>query len=182
MHDAGAGSVLAEEIVRILSSQRKTIVLAESCTGGLAADLIVSVPGASKVFWGSFVTYTVDAKTKMLAVPEDLIKTHGAVSRPVALAMAEGALKKSGASLAFSVTGLAGPEGDGSEVPTGTVWIGIADRNERAANHEAKTFRFIGSRNEVRQAAAIAVLDEILKWIHRSESRKKDIDNGEVLA
>jgi PncC family amidohydrolase len=104
------------------------IAAAESCTAGLAADFIVRVPGASKVFWGSFVVYTQDAKIKMLGMPASLLEEYGAVSRPVALAMAEEALKKSGASWAFSVTGLAGPGGDEPEgnligVPIGTIWI-----------------------------------------------------------
>jgi len=109
-----------------------------------------------------------DAKTEMLGVSGDLIKKEGAVSRAVALAMAEGALKKSGASWAFSITGLAGPgkadgfDRDTSEVPIGTVWIGIAGKEIQS---EAKMFRFSGSRNEVRKAAAIAALKEVLESI-----------------
>jgi len=108
-----------------------------------------------------------DAKTEMLGVSGDLIKKEGAVSRAVALAMAEGALKKSGASRAFSITGLAGPTGDTSEVPIGTVWVGIAGKEMRS---EAKMFRFTGSRNEVRKAAAIAALKEVLESILTEES------------
>jgi len=107
-----------------------------------------------------------DAKTKMLGVSGDLIKKEGAVSGAVALAMAEGALEKSGASWAFSITGLAGPAGsptgDNSEVPIGTVWIGIAGKGIQSA---AKMFRFTGSRNEVRKAAALSALKEVLKTI-----------------
>jgi len=144
----------------------------------MAADLIVSAPGASRVFWGSFVTYMADAKIKMLGVSGDLIKKEGAVSRAVALAMAEGALKKSGASLAFSITGLAGPAGghaggpsggyagDSSTapaaVPIGTVWVGIAGKSGMP---EAKMFRFEGSRNEIRKAAAMVALKEVLERI-----------------
>ena len=163
---------MAEEIVRLLSSQRKTIALAESCTAGLAADLITRIPGASKVFWGSFVTYTADAKTKMLDVPEELVKKHGEVSRSVAMAMAEGALKKSSAFLACSVTGLAGPGGDNSSTPLGTVWIGVAYQSGDTLDHlrcEAKKFHFSGSRDEVRKAAAAAVLEEVLRKINGSE-------------
>jgi PncC family amidohydrolase len=146
-----------------------TIAAAESCTAGLAADLIARVPGASRVLWGSFVTYTADAKIKMLGVPKELIETHGAVSRSVALAMAEGAREKSGASWAFSVTGLAGPGGDGDPngPPIGTVWMafaGPAESNGAAGSvrSEAKQCRFSGSRNEVREAAAFAALTELL--------------------
>jgi len=152
----------AEEIVKILTARGEIIVAAESCTAGLAADLIAGVPGASGVFWGSFVTYRAEAKTEMLGVSGDLIQKEGAVSRAVALAMAEGALKKSGASWAFSVTGLAGPTGEDSDVPIGTVWIGIAGKEMQS---EAIMFRFTGSRNEVRKTAAAAALKEVLERI-----------------
>jgi PncC family amidohydrolase len=191
-------SALAAEIVRSLTAMGKTITLAESCTAGLVAGFIAQVPGASKVFWGSFVTYTADAKIKMLAVPEELIKKHGEVSRPTALAMAEGALEKSGVSLALSVTGLAGPgaaaepydtmaagsspPGDGSDIPVGTVWIGIADRDGNSLRSGAKMFHFRGSRNEVREAAAIAVLKEILQWVNSGEGPQNDIDNRKFMS
>jgi len=180
----GRAPVLAEELVKTLTARKKMIAAAESCTAGLAADFIARIPGASNVFWGSFVTYTADAKIKMLGVPEKLIKEHGAVSRPVALAMAEGALEKSGACWAFSVTGLAGPGGDSgapmgtpagvpTEIPVGTVWIGIAGRGA-AAGPEAKVFLFSGSRNEIREAAAAVALQELLKRINRG------VDKGEI--
>jgi PncC family amidohydrolase len=152
------------------------IAIAESCTAGLVSGFLAGVPGASRIFWGSFVTYTADSKTKMLGVPEGLIKKHGAVSRDAALAMAEGALEKSGASWAFSVTGLAGPGGDSPEtplgtssnIPIGTVWIGRADREiSGRIRSGAKTLSFPGSRNEVREAAAFAVLEEVLSMIKR---------------
>jgi PncC family amidohydrolase len=154
-------------VVGRLKALGKTLALAESCTAGLVADLIARVPGASKVFWGSFVTYTPDAKIKMLAIPEELIKKYGEVSEAVALAMAEGALEKSGASLAVSVTGLAGPSGDGSNTPVGTVWIGFAVRDERV--RETKMFHFNGSRDEVRKAAAAIVLEKVWKHIDNKE-------------
>ena len=161
----GRAAILAEELVKTLSGQGKTIAAAESCTGGLAADYIIRVPGASKVFWGSFVTYTVDSKIKMLGVPGELIKKHGVVSSPIALAMAEGALKNSGALTAFSVTGLAGPEGDNLN-PIGTVWIGLAGKNkEGLLCSKTKHFLFQGSRNEVREAAAAAALEVLLENI-----------------
>jgi len=143
------------------------IAAAESCTAGLAADLIARVPGASSVFWGSFVTYSLDAKVRMLGMSGELLKKEGAVSRAVSLAMAEGALEKSGASWAFSITGLAGPAGDNSDVPIGTVWIGIAGKGDgKGIKSVAKMFRFTGSRNEVREAAAKAALEEVLKNIN----------------
>jgi len=167
-----AASDIAEGIVKSLSAQRKTITAAESCTGGMAADLIVRVPGASKVFWGSFVSYTEDAKMKMLGIPGNLIKEFGAVSCQVASAMAEGALKKSGASWAFAVTGLAGPAGDDDETAVGTVWISVAGVKEKDADNletEAKMFLFEGDRNAVREKAAIAALEMVLKRINDPE-------------
>jgi PncC family amidohydrolase len=98
----------------------------------------------------------------MLGVPRELIKKHGAVSRPVALAMAEGALERSGALLAFSVTGLAGPDGDGTETPVGTVWIGFAERDGEIA---AKMYVFSGSRNDVREAATVMAFTGLLERI-----------------
>jgi len=162
---------LAEEIVKSLSARKKTIAAAESCTAGLASDFIARIPGASNVFWGSFVTYTADAKIRMLGVPEKLIKEHGVVSRPVALAMAEGALEKSGAFWAFSVTGFAGPGGDGT-VPVGAVWIAVAGRDGELSGSlrsEAKMHHFSGSRNEVREAAAAAALQELLERINGND-------------
>lgn len=174
----GRAAGLAEEVVQELAARKKTLAAAESCTAGLAADFIARVPGASKVFWGSFVSYAADAKVKMLGVAEALIKDHGAVSRPVALAMACGALEKSGASWAFSVTGLAGPGGDGSGTPVGSVWIGVAGRDDVPPNRVlsgAELFLFAGGRNEVREAAAAAALELLLERI-----REKDIDRREV--
>jgi PncC family amidohydrolase len=142
------------------------IVAAESCTAGLSSDLIARIPGASNVFWGSFVSYTAEAKTKMLGVSEELIAKLGVVSQGVAQAMAEGALEKSGASWAFSITGFAGP-GGGAQ-PAGTVWIGVAGLNEGSPCSlwsTAKKFFFNGSRNEVRKAAAAAALEELLEKI-----------------
>jgi len=102
----------------------------------------------------------------MLGVNRELIQKEGAVSRAVALAMAEGALKKSGASWAFSVTGLAGPTGDSFDVPIGTVWVGIASKlSGKDMRSEAKMFSFTGSRKEVRETAAMAALEEVLERI-----------------
>ena len=157
-------------MVKILAGQKKTISAAESCTAGLASSFIGGVPGASDVFWGSFVSYTADTKVRLLGVPEELIEKYGVVSQPVALAMAEGALERSGAFWAFSVTGLAGPGGGSAEVPVGTVWIGISGREGKASSpwcSEAKVFLFTGSRNEIREAAAAAALQALLERINR---------------
>ncbi|GHV76588.1 hypothetical protein AGMMS49942_14090 [Spirochaetia bacterium] len=153
----------AAVLIEALAAASLTLAVAESCTAGLVADSIARVPGASRVFWGSFVTYSVDAKIKLLGVEADIIHRHGAVSRETALAMAEGALEKSGAGVAVSVTGLAGPEGDGSGQRVGTVWIGIARRDVPA---EAVCSVFAGDRSAIRKAAAAGAIAELLKRVN----------------
>ncbi|MHB9291786.1 CinA family protein [Hollandina sp. SP2] len=150
----------AEEVISRLSAASQTIVLAESCTAGLAADLLVQVPGASRVFWGSYVSYTEAAKIAMLGLDEGILRQYGAVSRETACAMAQGALHRSRADIAVAVTGLAGPEGDGTPVPVGTVWIATVLRRREAQAH---VFQYTGSRQGVRRAAAEAVIKELLR-------------------
>jgi len=149
----------AKELVRRLSVLGKTVAAAESCTAGLAADLIARIPGASRVFWGSFVSYSPEAKIRMLGAEEKTLKQYGTVSRETACAMARGALERSGADYAFSVTGVAGPGGDGG-IPAGTVWIATAQKDNEV---RAELFEFRGSRNRVRRKAAEKALDELLK-------------------
>jgi len=159
MHDERS---LAEEIVRELSGRGETLAAAESCTGGRAADMIVSISGASKVFWGSFVCYTEEAKILMLGIAPELVREYGAVSRETVLAMAEGALLKSGASWAFSVTGFAEPPGSG-------VWIAAAGRDRTGKpQSEARVFHFGGNRNEVREEAARTALEMVYGMINQN--------------
>jgi PncC family amidohydrolase len=160
------GEEHAAALVRRLEGLGKKAAAAESCTAGLAADLIARIPGASRVFWGSFVTYTIDAKIRMLGIDGALIQKFGAVSRETALAMAEGALEKSGADCAFSVTGLAGPGGDGSGLPVGTVWIATA---LTGGETRASAFRFSGERNEIRAAAAKKAITELLSRLQGAQ-------------
>jgi nicotinamide-nucleotide amidase len=149
-------------LINELKAVSKKLVLAESCTGGLISSLLAQVPGASGVLWGSFVCYTKEAKISMLGLKESEISADGLVSEKTAYSMAEGALQKSGADISAAVTGLAGPDGDGSNTPVGTVWTAV---NLRGEEINTKMFNFTGSRNEVRLYAACAVLDEILKKI-----------------
>jgi PncC family amidohydrolase len=136
------------------------VAAAESCTAGLVADLFARIPGASRVFWGSLVTYTVDAKVKILGLDRGELERHGPVSGETACAMALGALEKSGADYALAVTGLAGPGGDGTAVPVGTVWIAVVGRNRIPA---AYVFNFKGLRNEIREKAALEALKILSK-------------------
>jgi nicotinamide-nucleotide amidase len=113
-------------VVRLLRGGGKTVAVAESCTGGHLADRLTDVPGASECFLGGWVTYSNEAKVRDLGVGEALLAEHGAVSEPVARAMAEGARLRSGADYGIAVTGIAGP-GGGSEVkPVGTVYMALA--------------------------------------------------------
>jgi PncC family amidohydrolase len=146
----------------MLSERSQTLAAAESCTAGLVADMIARIPGASAVLWGSFVTYMVDAKVKILGLDPRMVEQFGPVSRETASAMALGALEKSGADYAVAVTGLAGPGGDGTAVPVGTVWIAVVGRDRVPL---ASVFQFEGSRNGIRENAALKALEVLSKRI-----------------
>lgn len=126
-----------------------TAATAESCTGGLIAAALTAVAGSSDVVDRGFVTYSNAAKAEMLGVDPALILAHGAVSAPVAAAMAEGALQRSRAAVAVAVTGVAGPGGGTPGKPVGTVWFGLAIQGE-AVLTEVQVFA--GDRNGVREA------------------------------
>ncbi|MFY9573407.1 MAG: competence/damage-inducible protein A [Blastocatellia bacterium] len=118
---------LEEVVGHRLRMKQFTIATAESCTGGLVAERITRVPGSSDYFAGSIISYTDEAKTRLLGVPEALIERHGAVSGEVAEAMARGIKERIGATIGVSVTGTAGPGGGTDAVPVGTVYVGLAD-------------------------------------------------------
>ena len=123
-------SDLEEVVVRLLTERKQTLSIAESCTGGYLAHRLTNVPGASAVLLAGFVTYSNEAKADSLGVEANLIVEHGAVSRPVATAMAEGARKKAGSDFALATTGIAGPSGGSDEKPVGTVFIALASRDQ----------------------------------------------------
>jgi nicotinamide-nucleotide amidase len=137
------GAPLEELIVHRLAELAKSLSTAESCTGGFLAHKITNVPGASGVFVEGFVTYSNSAKVHALGVPPGLIEQHGAVSQPVAAAMAEGAMTESGADFALATTGIAGPGGGTAEKPVGTVFIALAARGTatRTVKHTYPTDR-----------------------------------------
>jgi nicotinamide-nucleotide amidase len=116
----------AESLLAACRSRGIMVATAESCTGGLIAAALTAIGGSSDVVDRGFVTYSNDAKNHMIGVPLALIKSHGAVSGQVAAAMAEGALARSRAAIAVSVTGVAGPAGGSAEKPVGLVWFGLA--------------------------------------------------------
>lgn len=126
------------ELIKYCESRELRIATAESCTGGLVAAAITEVAGASQVFDWGVVTYSNKAKTELLGVPTTLIEEHGAVSAEVAIAMAEGALQRSGADCSVAVTGIAGPDGGSEEKPVGLVYLASArnGRSTLAERHE----------------------------------------------
>ena len=139
--------------------QGKTLVTAESCTGGGIGAALTAVPGSSAVYKGGIISYTNEIKEKMLDVDGALLRDAGAVSAPVAEAMAAGARKALEADVAVSVTGLAGPGGDEYGNPVGTVYIGYSD----AFRTRSKHYLFSGNREQVRKQAVEAALRIILQ-------------------
>jgi nicotinamide-nucleotide amidase len=117
---------LARAVLSACENRQIMLATAESCTGGLIAARLTDIAGSSTVFDRGFVSYSNQAKTDMLGVSRETLDAHGAVSRQTALAMAAGALARSRADLALSVTGIAGPGGGTAEKPNGTVWFGLA--------------------------------------------------------
>jgi nicotinamide-nucleotide amidase len=137
------GESLEELVVHRLAALGKKLAAAESCTGGNLAHRITNVPGASEVFTEGFVTYSNEAKTRSLGIPAALIDEHGAVSEPVARAMAEGAMREGAADFGLSTTGIAGPGGGAPQKPVGTVFIALAIRGgeTRIEKHSYPTDR-----------------------------------------
>jgi len=129
LRSLGELAQLATSVLDALKAENLKIATAESCTGGLICGALTEVPGSSAAVDRGYVTYSNEAKTEMLGVPADLIASVGAVSSEVAVAMAEGALQRSQADIAVSVTGIAGPGGGSADKPVGTVHMALARRN-----------------------------------------------------
>ena len=146
---------LAEIVGEKLAGQGKTIAVAESCTGGMVAKMLTDVPGASRYFTCGWVTYSNEAKTTELGVPEDLIREYGAVSEQIAAAMAMGAKSRARADCAIGITGIAGPTGGTVDKPVGLVYITVSSDN----NSETRRFVFSHGRNFVRLRAAQTALN-----------------------
>jgi nicotinamide-nucleotide amidase len=149
----------AARLVMLCRARGVTVATAESCTGGLIAAAITEIPGSSAMFTHGFVTYANAAKTEMLGVPAGLIEAVGAVSEAVARRMAEGARQRAGATLAVSVTGVAGPDGGTPEKPVGTVWFGL----ETPSGVTTYSKRFAGNRREVREQSVAFALELLVK-------------------
>jgi nicotinamide-nucleotide amidase len=145
---------IQETVVELLIKHKMKLATAESCTGGLIAQKITSVAGASECFDCGVVTYSNEQKQKLLGVSAETLEKFGAVSEQTALEMCKGVRTLADADFGISVTGIAGPGGGTPEKPVGTVWIGICGKNL----HKAERFLFNGDRQQVRESTAQTAL------------------------
>jgi nicotinamide-nucleotide amidase len=150
----------AEELGRRLAAKQALVAVAESCTGGLVAKRITDVAGSSGWFERGLVVYSNQAKQDLLGVPPEVLDRFGAVSRECAEAMARGLLVMTPAHWTVAVTGIAGPGGGSPEKPVGLVWLAWA---RRGGEPESEVLQLSGSRQEIREAAAAAALQGLLK-------------------
>ena len=154
------GQSMEEVVADELREHRATIATAESCTGGMIAARLTNIPGSSTYFLGGVVCYSNDLKTAWTRVPAEIIESKGAVSPEVALALADGIRKSTGATLGLSVTGIAGPGGGTPEKPVGLVHIGLADEK----GPKERAFRFPDDRERIRTQATNAALDMVRRY------------------
>jgi nicotinamide-nucleotide amidase len=155
------GRTMEQVVGDLLSAASMTIAVAESCTGGLITSRLTDVAGSSTYVERSIVSYSNIAKTELLGVPAELIATHGAVSEPVALAMADGIRSRARVGVGVGVTGIAGPGGGTPEKPVGTVAIAAVTAGET----QSRVFRFLGERELVKFQASQAALDMVRRLL-----------------
>ena len=161
-HVYGEGDAdLAELVLDAARRQGTRIATAESCTGGLVGARLTEIPGSSDVYVGGVVAYANELKTGVLGVDPALVAAHGAVSEPVATAMAEGIRSRSRVDIGIGVTGIAGPDGGTAEKPVGMVCIAASS----AAGSRVRTFRFVGGREMVKFQASQAALDMVRRML-----------------
>ena len=152
-------TTLAEQLGQLLVQRKLTLTLAESCTGGLCAEIITRVAGSSAWFDCGFITYSNQSKEMLLNVSSNTLITFGAVSEEVAIEMANGALSKSPSTLSASVTGIAGPTGGSKDKPIGTVCFAWASTNCQPIT---ATHHFIGNRQQIRLQSAKTVIEGLI--------------------
>jgi nicotinamide-nucleotide amidase len=164
------GRSLEAVVGDLLVARGLRIGVAESCTGGLIASRLTDIPGSSRYVDQAVVVYSNEAKTELLGVSPDLLREHGAVSEPVALAMAEGIRTKARTGVGVGVTGIAGPTGGTPDKPVGTVVVSaVTDRDKRV-----RTFRFFGEREQVKFQASQGALDMVRRMLGESSKFKVD--------
>lgn len=149
------GETLEQIVLYYLEMRGATISVAESCTGGLVAERLTSISGASRSFLGGAVVYSNELKTQFAGVPPEMIERHGAVSKEVAAALAEGIRKRCGSTYGLGVTGIAGPGGGSEEKPVGLVYVGVSDND----GTEVVERKFSGDRSRIRQYTSQQALD-----------------------
>ena len=154
-----------KHLAQLLEGRNWKLATAESCTGGLIAAACTDVPGSSAWFERGFVTYSNESKMEMLGIPAKMLDEHGAVSQAVAHAMAQGALARSQAQVAVSVTGIAGPTGGSDKKPVGTVWFGLAVNDKGTTRVETTQRQFPGDRTAVREASVGFAIALVLSLI-----------------
>jgi nicotinamide-nucleotide amidase len=152
----------AKELVALLTDAGITLATAESCTGGLIASSVVSIPGASSVFLEGCVTYSNEAKARRLGVREETLARYGAVSEETVREMARGIAATSGADCGIATTGIAGPDGATETKPVGLVWIAVSYRGHT----EVMRLLAHGSRNEVREKAAVCAMRLMIDYVN----------------
>lgn len=152
------GEMLEEVVGNLLNEQNLTLSAAESCTGGLLSHRITNTPGSSSYFLEGVVSYSNEAKSKILGVPMELIESHGAVSAPVVESMAKGIRQLSGSDIGIGISGIAGPGGGTVEKPVGTVYIGMDTKKEGPVSRK---FQFHGTREEIKLITVLNALDMI---------------------
>ena len=155
------GQDLAATVLDLCKAHNVRIAVAESCTGGLLGARLTAVPGSSAVVLGGVIAYSNAVKTALLGVPAEMIEEHGAVSEPVAVAMAHGARVGIGADIGIGITGVAGPDGGTPEKPVGLVWIAA----DIAGTVQARGPRLVGDRAEIRYRATQAALDMVRRGL-----------------
>ena len=158
-----APTTLAAGVAIRLNDSGRSLIAAESCTGGLLAATLTELPGSSAWFEGAYVTYQLSAKRQMVGVSSETLTLHGAVSEPTVRAMAEGALSHSTADVAVAITGIAGPDGGDPVSPVGTVWFGWAIREEQIRCVQTAEHHLAGNREAVRHQAVSIALQGLLE-------------------
>lgn len=154
---------LVEELGQKLTAKGMFVTTAESCTGGMIAEVITSMPGSSHWFDRAYISYSYESKRQMLGVKENTLRNFGAVSQECAEEMALGALKFSHSHISVSCSGIAGPGGGSEDKPVGTVWISWAKQG--AGNIQSKLFNFEGDREAVRLQTTRAALEGLLEIV-----------------
>ena len=158
----------AEKAVKLLADNKMTVTTVESCTGGMVCSSLVDVPGASAVLNEAFVTYSNDAKKKLVGVKKSTLKKYGAVSAKCAKEMAKGAAAAAGADVAVSTTGIAGPDGGSDEKPVGLVYIACCVKKKTVV----KKFVFDGDRMQVRISATKEAVKLLYKCLKKQTKEK----------